>query len=247
MDRPSSLAALDCGTNSTRLLIVDADGATVTREMRITRLGEGVDSTHVLSDTAIGRTLTVLGEFRSMMDHADVGSARLVATSAVRDAHNGPEFLTAASGVVGFEAELLSGDEEGRLAYSGASAGLSLEPQSLVVVDIGGGSTEIVAQHNGTVHAHSMDIGCVRVTERFLRDDPPTVSQVGSALTAIGVEIARMRRALPFLNQLGADAWMVGLAGTVSTLSALEAAARCLRPPAYSSLGVDRTGRDWVV
>jgi exopolyphosphatase/guanosine-5'-triphosphate,3'-diphosphate pyrophosphatase len=222
MSQPGVVAALDCGTNSTRLLIADAAGVTVAREMRVTRLGEGVDSTHELSEEAIGRTLVVLREFRSLMEQEGVGSARLVATSAVRDASNGADFLTAASEVVGFIAELLPGDEEGRLAYAGATAGLSIPPDALVVVDIGGGSTELVIRDGGAVKAHSMDIGCVRVTERFLFDDPPSAEQVDAALRVIGVKISDAKRALPGLAHPGDDPWLVGLAGTISTLSALE-------------------------
>jgi len=222
MSGPGAVAALDCGTNSIRLLIVDLAGTTVVREMRVTRLGQGVDATHELSADAIARTLAVLSEFRAVLDLHGVERARLVATSAVRDATNGSVFLSAASEVTGVSAELLPGTEEGRLAFAGATAGVSLDPDSLVVVDIGGGSTELVTRRGATVRAHSMDIGCVRVTERFLLHDPPTVDEIAAAVRTIDAEIAEAGRALPELLQPDDDRWLVGLAGTITTLSALN-------------------------
>src|SRR5581483_9425099 len=133
------VAAVDCGTNSTRLLIADETGRTLERLMRITRLGEGVDRTHALAVPAIGRTLDVLREFRGHMDRLGVARARLVATSAVRDADNGNAFLDEATSTIGAEAELLPGDEEGRLAFLGATTGLPPAGGDDVVVDIGGG------------------------------------------------------------------------------------------------------------
>jgi exopolyphosphatase/guanosine-5'-triphosphate,3'-diphosphate pyrophosphatase len=222
MSRPGVLAALDCGTNSTRLLIADLAGTTVVREMRVTRLGQGVDATHELSAEAIARTLAVLGEFRAVMDLHGVERARLVATSAVRDATNGSAFLSAASEVTGVPAELLPGTEEGRLAFDGATADVALDPESLMVVDIGGGSTELVTRRGGTVRAHSMDIGCIRVTERFLFHDPPTDDEIAAAVCTIDAKIADAERALPELTQRQDVRWLVGVAGTISTLSALN-------------------------
>ena len=222
MSGPGAVAALDCGTNSTRLLIVDLAGTTVVREMRVTRLGQGVDATHELSADAIARTLAVFSEFRAVMDLHGVERARLVATSAVRDATNGSAFLSAASEVAGVSAELLPGTEEGRLAFDGAAADVSLDPDSLVIVDIGGGSTELVTRRGGTVRAHSMDIGCVRVTERFLLHDPPTIDEIAAAVSTIDAEISEAGRALPELMQPDDDRWLVGLAGTITTLSALN-------------------------
>src|SRR5579863_7353766 len=118
MSDPTAFAAIDCGTNSTRLLVVRTSGEVVAREMRITRLGAGVDATRRLRSDAIGRTLDVLTEYRLIMDAERVTRARLVATSAVRDATNSQEFLKPASDVVGVPAELLGGDEEGRLSYA---------------------------------------------------------------------------------------------------------------------------------
>jgi exopolyphosphatase/guanosine-5'-triphosphate,3'-diphosphate pyrophosphatase len=221
MRHAGALAALDCGTNSTRLLIVDAAGTTMVREMRITRLGAGVDATGRLAPEAMARTVAVLADYRSIMDAQGVVRARLVATSAVRDAANGDEFLGAASAVVGTRAELLPGDEEGRLSYAGATSGLPEDGLTNVVVDIGGGSTELVML-DGVVRAVSLELGCVRLSERYLHHDPPGAAEVAGALAAIDAELDRATRVIPALGALQGGARLVGLAGTVSTLAALE-------------------------
>jgi exopolyphosphatase / guanosine-5'-triphosphate,3'-diphosphate pyrophosphatase len=218
----ATVAALDCGTNSTRLLVAEPAGGALAREMRITRLGQGVDARHRLDPDAIERTLAALREFRVIMDDEGVGRARLVATSAVRDANNGADFLRAAADVTGVEAELLSGREEGRLSYAGATSGLPAGEGPVLVVDIGGGSTELVTAAGGEVRSVSMDIGCVRLTERYLPGDPPTPVQVKGAVTAIGAALDWAEGELPDLRRLQGDARLVGLAGTVSTLASLE-------------------------
>jgi exopolyphosphatase/guanosine-5'-triphosphate,3'-diphosphate pyrophosphatase len=215
-------AAVDCGTNSTRLLVMRASGEVAAREMRITRLGAGVDASRRLQPEAIGRTLDVLKEYRVIMDAEQVTRARVVATSAVRDAANGQAFLRAASDIVGVPAELLSGDEEGRLSYEGATADLPSIPGKTVVIDIGGGSTEIVTTRRSHIAAVSLDMGCVRLTERFLRADPPSDQEVADAVGAIGRELDRTVLRVPTLAQRGPGDRLVGLAGTVSTLVSLE-------------------------
>lgn len=220
--RPGRVAALDCGTNSTRLLIAEHDGSTHRRLMRITRLGEGVDATHVLSPQALERTLSVLAEFRHAMDEAGVTGARLVATSAVRDARNGDRFLADAAGVVGVPAELLDGQTEGALACRGATAGLPATQGDDVVVDIGGGSTELAVRHDGTVRAVSLDVGCVRLTERFLRHDPPTADELEAAARFVQAALHSARDEVPRLADLAPGSRLVGLAGSVTTLAALE-------------------------
>ncbi len=217
-----AIAAVDCGTNSTRLLVVGPSGDVKAREMRITRLGEGVDAARTLRPAAMERTLAALREFRSIMDTTGVVRSRLVATSAVRDAENGEAFLGSASEVVGVAAELLSGAEEGRLSYAGATADLPVAEGPVIVLDIGGGSTEIVTKVEGEVLSVSLDVGCVRLTERFLRSDPPTAEEVSDAVGAIGRELDRAVREIPLLAQAGGSARLVGLAGTVSTLASLE-------------------------
>jgi exopolyphosphatase/guanosine-5'-triphosphate,3'-diphosphate pyrophosphatase len=168
------------------------------------------------------RTFAALGEFRSIMDAHDVARARLVATSAVRDADNGDAFLRTAGDIIGAPAELLSGQEEGRLSYAGATAGLPGGENGVVVVDIGGGSTEIVTKPDDTVVSVSLDIGCVRLTERFLRSDPPTAPEVEDAVGAIDAELDRAMQVIPELAATHPMTRLVGLAGTVSTLASLE-------------------------
>lgn len=218
---PGPVAALDCGTNSTRLLVVDPDGRPLVRLMRITRLGEGVDATRKLSGDAIGRTVDALAAFRAETDRLGVVRARLVATSAVRDAENGDEFLAEARRVSGVEPELLTGDEEGRLAHAGATADLQPADGDTVVVDIGGGSTELVVEHEGEVRAVSMDLGCVRLTERHLHD-PPAAADLAAAHATIAAELDRALGVVPALGALRPGSRLLGLAGTVSTLAALD-------------------------
>jgi exopolyphosphatase / guanosine-5'-triphosphate,3'-diphosphate pyrophosphatase len=217
-----AVAAIDCGTNSTRLLVVDGAGSAMAREMRITRLGEGVDTSRHLRDDAIERTIAVLRGFRLIMDGAQVARARMVATSAVRDASDGQRFLSSAAEIVGVEAELLSGEEEGRLSYEGATADLPREHGMVAVIDIGGGSTELVVKPDHEIRSISMDIGCVRVTERFLVGDPPLPEEISRARDAIRMEFDRAVDVIPELRALGPDTQLVGLAGTVSTLASLE-------------------------
>jgi exopolyphosphatase/guanosine-5'-triphosphate,3'-diphosphate pyrophosphatase len=228
--RRGPVAAVDCGTNSTRLIVVAPDGTVLEREMRITRLGENVDATGRLSPAAIERTLSVLHEYRRSLDAHAVTRARVVATSAARDAVNAGTFMAAAAEIMGVPPEILAGEEEGRLSFAGATA--HLEPEvtgegPVLVVDIGGGSTELVIGHvrgAGTaavpeVSIRSLDIGCVRVTERFLVHDPPSPVDVARARGALGELVTSARDGLP---RLAPDSLLVGLAGTVSTLASLE-------------------------
>jgi exopolyphosphatase/guanosine-5'-triphosphate,3'-diphosphate pyrophosphatase len=190
--------------------------------MRITRLGQGVDGTHRLDEEAMRRTLHVLAYYRQEMDRFGVGATRLVATSAVRDAANGNEFLAAATSVVGVPAELLSGLEEGRLSYVGAMADLEPIDADDVVIDIGGGSTEIALNGAGALEATSLDIGCVRITERYLSGDPPSDDQVAAAVNAIAAALDAAVASVPALGGLRNGSRLLGLAGTVSTLAMLE-------------------------
>jgi exopolyphosphatase/guanosine-5'-triphosphate,3'-diphosphate pyrophosphatase len=215
------VAALDCGTNSTRLLVLADDGTTLDRRMHITRLGEGVDASGELRADAITRTIDVLREYRMAMDRLGVTSGRLAATSAARDARNGSEFLDAASKATGITAELLSGEEEGRLSFAGATADLEGPLEHVVVVDIGGGSTELVVSDHGDVRAHSMQVGCVRVTERTLWDDPPTPTELAAARSMVDRAIDGAVAAMPELAS-DSDRTIVGLAGTVSTLAGVD-------------------------
>ena len=212
------VAAIDCGTNSTRLLVTDGSRA-VERLMRITRLREGVDGTGRLSPDAIARTVSVLREFRSAMDRDGVQAVRMSATSAVRDASNREQFMAAAEDVVGIRPEVLSGMEEGRLAFAGATAELDPSNGPFLVVDIGGGSTELVVGRDEPVGVESMDVGCVRITEKFLHHDPPRPEELSDALMEVRDQLEDAVRAVPELNDAQQ---MIGLAGTVTTVAAVE-------------------------
>lgn len=214
----SALAAIDCGTNSTRLLIVD-DGRTVERLMRITRLGQGVDATGCLAPEAVERTTAVLAEYREVMDRHGVDRVRMTATSAARDADNREDFFAAAERAVGVRPELLSGLEEGRLSFVGATAELDPADGPFLVVDIGGGSTEFAVGTEECEGAMSIDIGCVRLTEKFLVHDPPRADELSACLSVVQTYLDDVARDLPAAP--GAQTF-VGLAGTVSTVAAVE-------------------------
>lgn len=190
--------------------------------MRITRLGEGVDRTRRIRSEAIARTIDVLREYRAIVAAEQVERLRLVATSAVRDASDGDKFLESAKEIMGVQAELLSGEEEGRLSYLGATDELADDGRTFVVVDIGGGSTEIVLRPERIILTRSMDMGCVRLTERFLPGDPPREAEISAAVAAIGSELDRAVSVLPALKTLGPRDQLVGLAGTLSTLAMLN-------------------------
>ena len=220
----ATVAAIDCGTNSTRLLVAGPGGATRERLMRITRLGQGVDQERSLAPEAIGRTVEVLREYRRVMDRFGVTRVRMTATSAARDAANRDEFFDAAEDVVGVRPELLGGDEEGRLSFAGATAELDPADGPFLVVDIGGGSTELAVgpvpgrrlEPSGVV---SIDVGCVRLTERFLHGDPPRPEELAQALSIVRDHIDDVQREVPAVNDA---ARLVGLAGTVTTVAAVE-------------------------
>ncbi|MDP8937497.1 MAG: Ppx/GppA family phosphatase [Actinomycetota bacterium] len=214
-------AAIDCGTNSTRLLVVDGDGSTVERLMRITRLGRGVDATGRLADDAVERTLAVLREYRTTMDSLGVERVRMTATSAARDAANRDDFMASAEAVVGVRPELLSGEDEGRLSFLGATGELDAGDGPFLVVDIGGGSTEFAVGTTTPEGVVSVDMGCVRMTERFLHHDPPRPEELSQALSVARDYLEDVARALSHAQ--GADTRrLVGLAGTVTTVAAVE-------------------------
>ena len=216
------LGALDCGTNSTRLLVVGPGGEPIVREVRITRLGQGVDRTRTLHPDAIARTTAVLAEFAETMGRLGVTGARLVATSAVRDAANRAEFVAAATAASGVPAEVLSGIDEARLSYEGATADLPPVAGDDVVLDIGGGSTELAVAGPSGLEAVSLDLGSVRLTERDLPSDPPSPGELAAAGRDIEAELARAEAAVPVLAALPAASRLLGLAGTVSTIAALD-------------------------
>lgn len=216
-------AAIDCGSNSTRALVVDADGATVSRTMTITRLSEGVDETGELREDAIERTLAVVRDARVVCDRVGVTRGLLVATSAVRDARNGADFLARARDAVGFDAVVLSGGEEAAYAYAGATADLDPSELATMIVDVGGGSTEIAVRHAGALASYSMQLGCVRVTERALGRGPVTPERVAAARSMIDEQLDRAFAAVPAFGEVASAVRLVGLAGTVATLAQLDA------------------------
>ena len=219
-----AVAAIDCGTNSTRLLVVDPDGRPLERLMRITRLGQGVDAGRRLQPEAIGRVMAVLGEFREVLDRHGVQRVRATATSAARDAANRDELFDAAEAVLGVRPELLDGMEEARLSFLGATAeldGAGGDGAPILVADIGGGSTELVVGVPGEepLGAVSLDIGCVRITERWIEHDPALPDELANALGEVRDVLEDADRQLPALAEAER---LVGLAGTVSTVASLD-------------------------
>jgi len=212
------VAAIDCGTNSVRLLVADR-GRTIERLMRITRLGQGVDATGRLADDAIERTLAVLREYREVMDRHGAGRVRMTATSAARDAANRDDFFDAAEEVLGVRPELLSGREEGELSFLGATAELDPSGGPFLVVDIGGGSTEFSFGTSRCEGALSCDIGCVRLTEKYLHHDPPLPEELVQAISLTELFLDDVVREIPGVAEA---ATFVGLAGTVTTAAAVE-------------------------
>lgn len=221
----AAVAAIDCGTNSTRLLVVTPEGETAERLMRITRLGQDVDRAHALAPAAIERTVAVLEEYRQVMDRLGVGRFRMTATSAARDAANREDFFAEAERVIGTRPELLDGDEEARLSFVGATASLDPARGPYLVVDIGGGSTEFAVgpapneDRLAPIGVMSVDVGCVRLTERFLHGDPPRPEELSQALSVVDDYLEDVQREVPaILDAVG----LVGLAGTVTTVAAVE-------------------------
>lgn len=216
------VAAIDCGTNSIRLLIADIDGTGVLkdvhREMRVVRLGQGVDATGQLAEEALARTFAAAEDYASLMTSHAVEQIRFVATSATRDATNRQVFTDGIRKRLGVEPEVVSGDEEAALSFAGAASVLPALGEPLVLVlDLGGGSTEFVAGNAGGVRAaRSVDMGCVRFTERYLRSDPPSAAQAAAAVAEVEDNISTVLKTVP----LEAVATLVGVAGSVTTITA---------------------------
>lgn len=214
------VAAVDCGTNSVRLLVAEIVGdglRDLVREMRIVRLGEGVDKTGSLAPQAIERTRVALEEYAEIISDLGVDRLRMAATSATRDALNRSDFEAMVLDTLNTESEVITGDEEARFSFTGATADLTGVDSPLLIVDIGGGSTEFVLGESAVDSAVSVDIGCVRMTERHLHDDPPTAEQVEAAVRDIRAGISAAGRSV----DLDAARTLVGLAGTVTTVTAL--------------------------
>ncbi len=220
--RAPVLAAIDCGTNSTRLLVcrgAGPDKEAVARINTITRLGRGVDASGVLDAAAIERTLAALRSYRSVLDDHEVSSVRITATSAARDASNSDDFFDAAESIIGVRPELLSGDDEAALSFVGATAELDPAEGPYLVVDIGGGSTEFIVGSDVVDGARSIDIGCVRFTEQYIEHDPPHPEELHACISVTQAWLDDIGRELP---GMAAVKTVVGLAGTVTTVAAVE-------------------------
>lgn len=216
------VAAVDCGTNSIRLLIHDTETGEVCRRNTIVRLGQGVDETGKFASESIERTRVALADYVDEMQRENVTRVRMVATSATRDASNREDFFAMTRELLGkiqpgAEAEVISGEEEAALSFAGATADLDPERGPFCVIDLGGGSTEFVMQTGEGIRAVSTQMGCVRITERFMRTDPPTAEETTAARDYIADRIAEASKVVPFAQ----TRTFVGCAGTFTTLSAL--------------------------
>jgi exopolyphosphatase / guanosine-5'-triphosphate,3'-diphosphate pyrophosphatase len=214
------VAAVDCGTNSLRLLLADVDPdraelTDVARRMEIVRLGQGVDQTGLLAPEALDRTIAVLRDYAGVIARSGARAVRMVATSATRDAGNAAEFVRLVEEVLGVVPEVLTGEEEARLSFAGATAELAARRGGpYLVADIGGGSTEFVL---GAGHAVSVDIGCVRMTERHLHGDPPTRGEVAAAVADVDTALDTVAAAIPVRQA----STLIGLAGSVTTVAGI--------------------------
>ena len=220
------VAAVDCGTNSLRLLLADVDPdrgelADVTRRMEIVRLGQGVDRTGQLAPEALARTMAVLRDFADVIAGSGAQAVRMVATSATRDAANAADFVRQVKEVLGVAPEVLTGAEEAVLSFTGATAELAAGPDRgpFLVADIGGGSTEFVLGPAGGPPAYtsSVNIGCVRMTERHLHGDPPAAQEVAAAVADIDAALDTVAAAVPVRQART----LIGLAGSVTTVAGI--------------------------
>jgi exopolyphosphatase / guanosine-5'-triphosphate,3'-diphosphate pyrophosphatase len=223
----SPRAAVDVGTNSVRLLLVDADGRRITREMTVTRLGAGVDRRGHLDDAALARTLETIGDYHQVWEsHGVDGRVRIAATSAVRDASDRDRFFGGVRERTGVDAEVLSGEEEARLSFLGAVGAVDVDPPP-AVIDVGGGSTELIVGTGTDVDSVagsvSLQLGCVRLTERHLRRDPPMAAELRAARRAVAERLDEADEVLARQGTaLGAAGSLIGVAGTATTLAALH-------------------------
>jgi exopolyphosphatase/guanosine-5'-triphosphate,3'-diphosphate pyrophosphatase len=220
------VGAIDIGSNTTNLLIADAEGRTLERVETTTRLGRALSRTGRLSEESVARTVATLRDYRSLLDRHGARRVRVVATAASRQATNHREFFAAARDAVGVEPELLAGTEEGRLAYLGALTGLSDRdvPGPHLVLDIGGASTEVmVGDRNALHHVSSIDLGAVLVTESELHHDPPRPEELTNAIGAMHDELEEVSREHPEIGEAAATTGtMIGIAGTINTVAAVE-------------------------
>lgn len=226
-------AAFDCGTNSLRLLIADIDeDGTMTeidRRMRIVRLGQGVDRTGAFHPDALQRTFAVCDEYAELIAQHKPQRQRFVATSASRDVSNRDAFVDGVRARLGLEPEVIDGDEEAHLSFLGATAGVPDAAAPQLVMDLGGGSTELILGGAGTDSAYSMNIGCVRLFERHLAEDPPTAAQIAALRADVDDAFSEAAQHV----DVSAARTLVGVAGTITTVAA-------------ATLDLDRYDRDRI-
>jgi len=232
------VAAIDCGTNSLRVLVADAPAepgqglVTVHRSMRVVRLGQGIDATGEFAQEALARTFAACEEIAAILEPLHPDRVRFVATSATRDAGNREEFFEGVLSRLGVTPEVVSGDEEARLSFLGATSGVDAgDRERLLVVDLGGGSTEcVLGDGSGVIAARSVDMGAVRFTERFLHSDPPTAAEIAAAEEATLELLGRVEEAV----DLASVERVIGVAGTITTVTA-----HALDLPRYESERID--------
>jgi exopolyphosphatase/guanosine-5'-triphosphate,3'-diphosphate pyrophosphatase len=215
----SRVAAIDCGTNSIRLLIADIAGGNfkeVLRTMEIVRLGQGVDQNKAFHPDAIDRTLKAVESFRDQIASKGVEKIRFCATSATRDASNRNLFIDGVRDILGIEVEVIPGEEEAELSFIGATKELRQSDAPFLVVDIGGGSTEFVFGSEKVEFAKSVNIGCVRMSERHLNTQPPSMAQIAQAIVDIDIAITQAAAVVPITTAKT----LVAVAGTATTVAA---------------------------
>jgi len=215
----SQVAVIDCGTNSIRLLIAEISGSTfkeVIRTMEIVRLGQGVDENKAFHPDAINRTLSAVKSFKEIIDKNKVDKIRFCATSATRDAMNRNLFIDGVRDILNVQVEVIPGEEEAALSFTGATYQLDQGSGPFLVVDIGGGSTEFVYGDKKVISAKSVNIGCVRMSERHLTNQPPTMDQIASAIVDIDIAITQAAVSVPINSAKS----LIAVAGTATTVAA---------------------------
>ena len=215
----SQVAVIDCGTNSIRLLIAEISGSTfkeVIRTMEIVRLGQGVDENKAFHPDAINRTLLAVKSFKEIIDKNKVDKIRFCATSATRDATNRNLFIDGVRDILNVQVEVIPGEEEAALSFTGATYQLDQGSGPFLVVDIGGGSTEFVYGDKKVISAKSVNIGCVRMSERHLTNQPPTTDQIASAIVDIDIAITQAAVSVPINSAKS----LIAVAGTATTVAA---------------------------
>jgi len=215
----SQIAVIDCGTNSIRLLVAEISGSTfkeVIRTMEIVRLGQGVDENKAFHPDAINRTLLAVKSFKEIIDRNKVDKIRFCATSATRDAMNRNLFIDGVRDILNVQVEVIPGEEEAALSFTGATYQLDQGAGPFLVVDIGGGSTEFVYGDKKVISAKSVNIGCVRMSERHLINQPPTMDQITSAIVDIDIAITQAAVSVPINSAKS----LIAVAGTATTVAA---------------------------